>query len=460
VAAAVVVMVGVAAGVIVRNRAGGGVMKGEIAWSARFISDKPVEMAAIGSWLAGGVLVRGTNAALVGYDLATGRQRWRIDAPAGQVFCGMSSKTDTDIGAVAVARSAHERGIDGESVQMWHCENVWAIDARAGTVRMKTQAPPPKQWFAQGEGAVQPEVVGGVVVLPVGFTLTGYGATDGGRRWTFSGGLSTDLTCRPKAVRSDGSRLVTLWSCGDYSGSSVSHYLKVAWVDPANGKVTWSDKLTNNEPLSADLAYAAPPVVVIDGGGGDGQGRILVVGDAGHIAADIAQQGPYGTLDLKEIYRTNNITGHDAPFPTQKTYNLIAGGGMLLMRASAPGVDAGGQGARVYNQAVAFDTATGKVRWSTRPDPESPGGVSFVTVAAAGVIVLRDTNNRNDPPPRLLRLAPQDGSPTALGPEFPPSFSSLTNSTPMLYWSNNTLYAVQWDDLSPERAGVAISALS
>lgn len=54
----------------------------------------------------------------------------------------------------------------------------------------------------------------------------------------------------------------------------------------------------------------------------------------------------------------------------------------------------------------------------------------------------------------------QDGSPTALGPDFPQSLSSLTNNTPMLYRSNNTLYAVQWDDLCPERAGVATSALS
>jgi outer membrane protein assembly factor BamB len=459
--AAVLISV-VAAAVMVIGRGGGGVMKGEIAWSTRFTSNNPVEMAAIGSWFVDGVLVRGTHAALLGYDPATGQQRWRIDAPAGQVFCGMSSRTDNGLGAVSVARSAEERGISGESVQMWHCENMWAIDARAGTVRTKTQVPPPKQWFDQGEASVQPEVVGGVAVLPIGMTLNGYNAPDGRRRWSFSGELSKDLTCHPDAAMAGGSRLVTLWSCTDYSGSSASHYLKVAWVDPASGKVTWSDRLpvNNDQQDLANLAFASPPVVVIDDDSRDMRGRVLVLNDAGHVAADIAQRGPYGTLDLKEIYRSNRLTGHNAPLHTQRIYNLIVGGGMLLMRASAAGVDVSSGDTRLYNGVVAFDTGTGKVRWSTRPDEESPGSISFVTMTDDRVIVLRDTNNRNDPPPRPFSLAPSDGAPTALGPQFPQSFSSLTNSTPMLYWSNNILYAVQWDNLSPERAGIAISALS
>lgn len=465
----------VAVGAVVIGRSfvggGGGSIKGQLAWSARYASNNSSEMSAIGSWLVDGVLVRGTYRELIGYDAATGQQRWRVDAPTGYDFCGMSSRADNGMGAVGVARSAQGRGISGELVQSWHCENMWAVDARAGTVRMKTNIPPPRQWFDEGEGSVQPEAVGGVAILSIADTLSGYDELNGRLRWHINGEFNKDLLCRPEALMSDGARAVTLWNCNDSSGGAIIHYYKVAWVDPANGKITWSDKLplSRDDQRSTALANAAPPVVLVGGDSDKHQGRLLVINDAGHVAATIAQQGPYGTLDLDEISRvgrhfedlahSKNFAPKD-PLATQQSYNLIAGAGLLLARASEPGADLRETGDGAYTHAVAFDTATGQPKWSTRPDPDAPDTLSFVTAAEDGIIVLRDTNNINDPPPRLYRLSTQDGSPEALSPELPADFGSLTNQTPMLYWANNMLYAVQWDNVSPRRSDIAISAFN
>lgn len=469
VAGLMVVAVGIV--VIGRSSVSSGSLNGRLAWSVGYISNNSSEMSAIGSWLADGVLVRGTYRELIGYDAATGQQRWRLDAPTGYDFCGMSSRADNGTGAVGVARSAVDRGISGELVKSWHCENVWAVDARAGTVGMKTNVLPPKQWFDEGEGSIQPESVGGVAILPVAHAISGYDESNGRPRWKINGEFNKDLLCRPEALMSDGARAVTLWKCEDSSGAAIIHYYKVAWIDPANGKMTWSDKLplSRDDQDSTSLANASPPVVLVGGDSDQHQGRLLVINGAGHVAATIAQQGPYGTLDLGKISRvgrhledlahSHNFAPKD-PVATQQSYNLIAGAGLLLARASEPGADLREVGDGVFTHVVAFDTATGQLTWSTRPDPDAPDTLSFVTAAKDGIIVLRDTNNINDPPPRLYRLSPQDGSPEVLSPELPSDFGQLTNQTPMLYWANNMLYAVQWDNVSPRRSDTAISAFT
>jgi outer membrane protein assembly factor BamB len=307
--------VGLAAGVFAAQALSGGLRGTELRaeWAAPY--DGAGSPATEGVWATGGSLIRVRADQVVSYQVATGRQQWKLAVPGGDVACAVSA----GISSAAV-------GLIGYGAAGGACDQVLAVDLGTGQQLWSKRVP--GGWKGnQGTGFV---AVGGDTAVAVSAgSVLGYNLRTGAPRWT----TLTPPGCSDQTLAGARQSVVVLAACGKS--------FDVIDLDPASGRQLWRTPVPGQAPGYQFAILSADPVVVTDASPGQ-PGQALAFGPTGEMASLI----PAGDLD------TSSYQGFGPP---------IAVSGGLLIGVTRP---SGG-----HADVVAYRLSDGGRQWlASMPD--------------------------------------------------------------------------------------------
>ncbi|RAY11845.1 hypothetical protein DPM19_28120 [Actinomadura craniellae] len=327
--------------------------------------ERPNSVAGEGSWLHGGTIIRGRFDGLVGYDVATGRQRWSYDVPQTDVLCGMSQTTAGGVGLVAHA------------VEHRPCTGIVAVDLETGRPLWQKrlgEVPGLSQNMEPGTLAV----AGGTAVVQAYELLTGYDLRTGAQRWE----SRAPEGCRFGGTAAGGDQALTELNC-------LPGQPKARALDLATGRVRWEVPVPfRGASANIKLLSAAPPVLHVTGGGQRGANALISFGAGGRVTATIPVDGGDQRLDINEY-------GFDAT-PLRR---LVVHGDLII----AVTTEVGG----AEKEVIAYGLADGRMRWRTEVRD-----TMAITMAGDRLLALEGGGLNA---PKLHSLALRDGRPTHLG---------------------------------------------
>ncbi|WP_165970714.1 PQQ-binding-like beta-propeller repeat protein [Actinomadura sp. 6K520] len=319
------------------------------------------------TWATGSTLAVTRPREVTGYDAATGEPRWAVPLPGG--VCTASARPAG--GRVAVQFGRGEFG----------CERIAVLDLRNGT----------KLWERPitGERHRRGQVViaGDTVVVDWLYGTAAFHLADGRPRWT-TDSQSADCAIQGMA---GGPALVAGRSCDADKGRVGG----VHGIDPRTGRYLWT--------------YDAPPGYVVDGmlssspvvlglrldGRRERAWRVAVLNPSGAQTANFDIQGTVRcSVDSEDPTRCEHAV------VTEDTLYVRSGAGPKRGRRFAP--------------IVAFDLATGRVRWGT----DNPDGNHLFPVAMDGGRLIAAQPGAfakgRGKPPRLVSVDPATGKTTIM----------------------------------------------
>ncbi|MFC5744083.1 PQQ-binding-like beta-propeller repeat protein [Actinomadura rugatobispora] len=317
------------------------------------------------TWATGPTLAITRARDVTGHDAATGDPRWTV--PLSGTVCAASARPAGDRVAVQFG-------------QKGRCEQVAVIDLRAGT----------KVWerpIGAGRSGSGQVVIGeGTVVVDRLYGVSAFRLDDGRPLWSSEG-----ADCAFKGLVG-GPVLLAGRSC-DRGRARRVHRL-----DPGSGRLLWSYDVPPGYAVGAMLS-SRPAVIGLRSGDGaserpwrfvvlDASGRQVTSLDAGRFAVDC-------TIVVQD--------------PTRCT-NVVVTGDTLYVRRDGRPPAKGFRAAPV----VAFDLATGRIRWSTR----NPDGNHLFPIAMDGarlVAAQPRTAGEGGDPPRLVAVDTATGATSIMG---------------------------------------------
>ncbi|WP_307717026.1 PQQ-binding-like beta-propeller repeat protein [Streptomyces sp. V4I23] len=350
--------------------------EGKVAWevAAPAAEQDGRTVSAPGAWLSGTTYATGVSDGVTGYDVASGTEQWSI--PLSGDIC-QASPTRTSNGYVAVA---YRTGKQTES----SCTQFAVIDITKGRV----------VWRTALKTTLKPRGLGMSVavtdqVAAIGWPTTAEAATAAGGSFGFELNTGKTVWTAP-APGCDGDEhvggkvLVTHSLCG---GNWKGGTHRVGHREPATGKVTWryTTRATDAWIVSAD-----PLIVGVNSGPfeQDAPDRLLSVSTQGKVQATWKSKDTYATGCTGQHRRCGGVltTPGTVYLATDDFHNA--------------------------NSIHAFDTATGKRKWSFTPDT----GLSRVLVPVQAdrnglTVHMQPTSNRGS---EVIRLAAADGKSTQL----------------------------------------------
>ncbi|MFH8990924.1 PQQ-binding-like beta-propeller repeat protein [Streptomyces sp. NPDC017940] len=287
-----------------------------------------------GSWLTddtyvkSGYVGKAKDHALIGYDPASGKERWTI--PLSGETCAVSKEV-TDEGIAAVV---YKDAKSTKANKYPDCSEVSAVDLKSGR----------KLWTENVE--VSGSKVEFEEIAISGDTVAAGAGTGGtGAAWDMSGKLRWKPQLGDKckdAGYAGGEQLVAVRKCGDYD----SPKLKIQLLDPKSGKEKWS------YPLSPGVDNAkiisTNPVVF-----GQDTGEITASG-----ATDVFSLSNTGKLRAR-IKLEDGKYSHDCEVNKWASCSAIVVGNDKLYVPTRQH-DAGGSDYGFTNEIIAFSLATGK----------------------------------------------------------------------------------------------------
>lgn len=261
-----VAAVGLAGGVFAAQALSGWLHGAElrVAWTAEY--DTAGSPATEGVWTVDGSLIRVRANHVVSYQAATGRQRWTLAVPGGDVACAVSAGT-----------SSATVGLIGYGPAAGACDQVLAVDLGTGQQLWSKRLP--GDWKGdQGTGFVA--VGGDTAVAVTADAVLGYDLRTGASRWT----ALTPPGCSDQVLGGARQSVVALAACG--------RSFDVIDLDPVSGKELWRTPVPGQAQGYQFAILSADPVVVTDASPGQPE-RAMTFGAAGHLASSI----PVGDLD-------------------------------------------------------------------------------------------------------------------------------------------------------------------
>ncbi|MEJ8662193.1 PQQ-binding-like beta-propeller repeat protein [Streptomyces sp. MS1.AVA.4] len=347
--------------------------KGKVAWE---VAAPAAEMdgrtvSAPGAWLSGTTYATGVSDGVTGYDVASGTEKWSI--PLSGDIC-QASPTRTSAGYVAVA---HRTSKQDKSP----CTQFAVIDITKGHV----------VWRAALKTALRPLGLSMTVavtdqVAAIGWPTVG-SAAGGSFGFELNTGRSIWTAPAPGCdgdEHAGGKVLVTHSLCGgDWEGGTH----RVGHRDPVTGKVTWRYTTRATE---AWIVSADPLIVGVNSGlpEEDTPDRLVSVSTQGKVQAIWKSKDTYSTGCTSQRRRCGGV---------------LATPGTLYLAT---------HDSQKANSIYAFDTVTGKRKWTYTPVTHLSRVLVPVQADNDGLTVhMRSTSNRGS---EVIRLAGLDGKPTQL----------------------------------------------
>jgi len=219
-------------------------------------------------------------------------------------------------------------------------------------------------------------------------TTLAYNTATGARLWAdhYFPGPRSHVQFTQLAVNPDGSRVFTVSSDFELSGSSGETFLTVAY-NAATGAQLWADKTTLKGFLNSVTVSPDGKSVYVTGVGHAGVATVAY--DAATGAQLWAQDSGVGngvavaaSPDGSAVYVTGTSTSGT---PATVAYSAATGNVLWTTRAAIPpaALKVSRDGSTVYvtggfngpNGTEAYNAATGAVRW-TKPDSQTPGAIA------------------------------------------------------------------------------------
>jgi hypothetical protein len=242
------------------------------------------------------------------------------------------------------------------------CDNVLAIDLRAGRQLWSVQVPP--TWGLVGEqpsGATDTSslaVAGQTAILRTSSDVIGLDARSGARRWLRAAAPG----CAYRQVAASGRALVAAANCS--SGTSVTA------LDPATGSQAWQALLPGGSgPGSATILSVSPVVIGNPGQGANGSLLVRALGPDGAVAATFSSD-----LGHPRMYGNGG-------FPSPVT---VAGG--LLVGLADPASDSM-DGSTPETAVAAYRLSDGRPLWRDAV----PAGVADIAFAGGEAVIIDES---------------------------------------------------------------------
>ncbi|XVQ06331.1 PQQ-binding-like beta-propeller repeat protein [Spirillospora sp. CA-255316] len=321
------------------------------------------------TWATGPTVAITRARDVTGYDAATGDPRWTV--PLSGTVCAASARPAGDRVAVQFGQ-----GRPG-------CDRVAVIDLKAGA----------KVWErtidAERSGGGQVVIGEGVVVVDRLYGTSAFRLEDGRPLWNADG---DGKDCAFKGL-AGGPVLVAGQSC-DADGGRVR---RVHRLDPGSGRLLWSYEAPPGYQVEA-MPSSRPAVLGLRHGDrlSERPWRFVVLNDSGAQVASL-DAGRF-SVDCSVVVRD----------PTRCTDVVVTGDSLYLRRDTRPAT-------KEFRAApvVAFDLATGRIRWSTR----NPDGNHLFPIAMDGDRLIAGqprTAGKNGERPRLVAIDPATGATTVM----------------------------------------------
>lgn len=306
-----------------------------------------------GRWVTADKVFIGDNkSGLVGYDLAGGNPA-PVQLPAGAQVCAMTRDADNGVGAVAWSEDTR------------NCNKVGLVDLATGTVRWnKPFADEPENStagprFARvGIDDVPMTFTDGAVVVGARSSVLAFDKADGRPLWG---------KVAPKAGIYDRDIVGLLGDAGNVlvaMQESAGESVAGAKLDAADGDPVWTADIPVGKRADiAPLSVESQAFVVDSYDSSDPAGdQIITVDNSGRITNTISAKGAWGELDLD-----------DADWTGQPGFHLVVDKGVVYATAESDDYE--------EYQLMAFDLATGAVKWQTK----APGkGLNIFDFVIAG----------------------------------------------------------------------------
>lgn len=238
----------------------------------------------------GRTFVRVSLYGAVGYDLATGRVRWRVPVPKGSAVCASTHGAAGGVGAFVYG------GRKG-------CTTVVAFDARTGS-RLWSSTPGVHDTSDPPNSAAL-AVAGDRIYVTNTERIIGYDA----RRGPDGAGSAAPSTFRPSGagclfygVAATGRRLVTIEACDDTRRSLVG-------LDPKNLQTAFRTPLRLERGQQVHIVNVSP--LVLHATNALDNGELLFFDDAGRQTKIFSSRHRQGTLAIKSSsgggYHDDNV---------------------------------------------------------------------------------------------------------------------------------------------------------
>ncbi|MFD0380432.1 PQQ-binding-like beta-propeller repeat protein [Streptomyces sp. NPDC127112] len=274
-----------------------------------------------GQWVVGDTVAKTVGTTVVGYGVADGKEKWKIDARTE--ICGLARQTTSDGKTVIAVKDGTQSNAS--------CNQLKLIDLKAGKEGW-TKEVAKESIFDGGSSAALTLTGDTVAVNRLGGT-SAYRISTGDK--LFSGKVPEG--CQPSQYAAGGGKMLGIALCMD-----DDHIVEVQDADPVTGKKTWSYRLPKGWNVNG--VYSVSPAV-LDIGNRDTKERavIALTGD-GKKRSSMAAEGSFevncggGSIDDLQACGDSAVDGDT-----------------LYLTTDAKG---GGN-----NEIVAFDLGTGKAKW-------------------------------------------------------------------------------------------------
>ncbi|HEY8482150.1 MAG TPA: PQQ-binding-like beta-propeller repeat protein [Spirillospora sp.] len=312
------------------------------------------------TWATGDVFAITWEREVTGYDAATGRRRWSV--PLGGIVCTGTAHAS---GGVVVVQFGMREST---------CEKVAAIDLRNGA----------KVWertvVREGRGNYgQLVIAAGAVIVD---WLNGTAALDLGNGRLLWENVDSRGSCAYDGLVG-GPALVAGRTCDNAASVRSAH-----GIDPRSGRVLWTYNAPPGHEVRALLSSRPVVLGLKPDSSKHSVTRAVVLDESGTPRADI---------DLKGEMQCS------VDDPTRCEHVVVSNDTLYMRSRAVRKKD------QEFAPVVAFDLATGRVRWGT----DNPDGNHLFPVAMDGGRLIAaqpgTAGRRGGTPPRLVSVDPATG---------------------------------------------------
>ncbi|MER6201600.1 PQQ-binding-like beta-propeller repeat protein [Streptomyces sp. NPDC001586] len=322
-------------------------------------------VAAGGQWVVGDTVVKSVWKSLNGYSIADGKEKWTLSFPAE--ICSLTHQMTADGKTVVLFKN-------GESDQA-DCNQLRMVDLKTGKEGW-TKEVPKENSFDLFSGA-HLSLTGDSVSVNRITRASVFRVSTGDKLFA-----SPAEGCMIGAYVGGNGKMISVGTCTD-----ADRTVEVKDADPVTGKSTWSFRLPKG--FNVTNVYSVDPIV-LDLGNEEKKRSIVVLGPDGKQRSTISGEGSFATC-LNSFSRS-----------LQNCTPGLADSGTLYLPTSPE--------AGTGNEIVAFDLASGKVRWRTPAGDKR----TLVPVEVANGQLIAYRTAEYDAGGEVLSIPAGGGTPTAL----------------------------------------------
>ncbi|MEC4015217.1 outer membrane protein assembly factor BamB family protein [Streptomyces sp. H27-D2] len=341
-----------------------------------------------GSWATEKTYAKPTLYGIEGFDVETGKLRWKI--PLDGVICG-ASRSVTEDNQTAITFEAGKRP-DAKTGGREPCSQIAVLDLDKG--KKLWQETMPNADDASGQLA-DVAISDGVVAAGWGWGSAAYRMSGGEPLWQ----TSATSKCKDKGF-TGGKDLVSVVQCGEMG----EEQLRVQKVDPISGKPKWTyDVPPGIERVS--VASSSPAVIFVVAGDYKPTDAIAI-DEKGEMRSKISlESGKYEPECDSEVDSCHTVAvGNDTLYMPSKEHE---GGGGAFSET---------------NEIVAFNLATGKPKWRSDAGKDR----KFTPLRMSGDKIIAYMEPTYDKGGKVLSLDPANGDQTEYL-QFPTSTRDAEN---------------------------------